>query len=1238
MHQSNLSTPTSDSSFLEETSMSEASSLTPVTETSSAAAATTTTSNGTNLDDDDDEELVLDVSGKSLELDMFDYSMQQSNSSTLTSDSSFVEETPMSEASALTATDSSPSAATTTASNGTGVNDDLVLDVSGKSLELDMFDQPDDSLNGLYVYKNVFSLLPRSVGRLDRLRTFKFFGNEVNLFPADFGNLVGLECLQVKMSSPGLNGMRLDKLRGLKELELSKVPPRPSVLTILTEISGLKSLTKLSVCHFSIRYLPPEIGCLRNLEFLDLSFNKLKSLPTEISHLSALLSLKVANNKLVELPVGLSLLQKLESLDLSNNRLTSLGSLELGLMHNLFYLNLQCNKLFYCCEIPSWICCNLEGNIKDSSKDDFASSSVEMDVYETFIPGDENNVTSSRHASSSLSNGHLSNGRCSASQRSSKRWKRHHYLQQKARQERLNSSRKGKGEGCIELLVPVGADNSSLDGTEEIHEENSLEMIVNNEDKEGDIILKVEGEGEGVDLVPSFEDDKISNKEELCIENCASNSESITRDVEKENCVPDESFTSTVSHAGTNEQVESSSLDSKIPFKPKRHSEADLANPKPCKCPRARGDSLTLSRKYNDLSFCSIEDNMPDGFYDAGRDRPIMPLWNYDEILPLDAREVILLDRKRDEILDATVLSAQALVSRTMFSAQDRSKAAADDLSTVLLLAMFVSDHFGGSDKSATVQRMRKAVSGSNYTKPFVCTCSTGNLDGISSSQTSLQIPDSAGEINLADICDRSLSSIKARQNSVVIPLGNLKFGVCRHRSLLMKVTSICLLRVCYLILLCMTWESELNFLMQYLCDRMDPPIPCELVRGYLDFTPHAWNIVILKRAGSLVRMVVDACTPYDIREETDPEYFCRYIPLSRINVHLLNESLPAPDCSFPSLSTSDELEKTASSTVKPCKIGSVEAVAKLRTLDTGGKLADEIRNFEQNCLGEVRMLGALQHPCIIKTYGHKISSQWVFSEEGRPECRVLQSAIFMEYVKGGSLKSYLEKLSEAGDKHVPVDIALCIAQNVACALAELHSKHVIHRDIKSENILMDFDGDGLPTVKLCDFDRAVPLRSSLHTCCIAHRGIPPPNLCVGTPRWMAPEVLRAMHEHQTYGLEVDIWSYGCLLSELLTLSLPYSDVPEQHIHELLESGRRPPLTDDLEELANVPAGKEKSKLETEWSGEQETLRFLVNLFRQCTEGNPLDRPTANDIYESLIAHTDTINSRKLRSNNGDDE
>ncbi|XP_012069717.1 uncharacterized protein LOC105632051 isoform X2 [Jatropha curcas] len=1122
--------------------------------------------------------------------------MKRSNSTEANSTPLVNLENPGSSESTLTEVNSSGAAADVVAANDedsnkrdNNVDDELVLDITGKSLEFDLLEKADDSLEELYLYKNAFSLVPRSVGRLGRLRTLKFFGNELNLFPLEFGNLVGLERLQVKVSSLGLNSLGLNKLKGLTELELSKVPPKPSVFTILSEIAGLKCLNKLSVCHFSIRYLPPEIGCLENLEYLDLSFNKIKILPAEITHLTALITLKVANNKLVELPSELSMLQRLENLDLSNNRLTSLGSLQLGLMHNLQYLNLQYNKLISCSQIPSWICCNLEGNGKDLSNDDFISSLVEMDVYENSIQSEDRSLScnGSHNATSSLVSGSSSNNRCYAARRSSKRWKRQRYLQRKARQEHLNNSRKWKGEGRAELLNSKESGNCKLDAlnvtTSETFQEGTSAIIGLDDDNEDKVVGS--GETESADLLVNGEGKRTSSKKEPHLENCSCDLESISKDGEHECSSQDEG---------------SSSEKTKAIFKSKRHSDRDLDNPKPCKYRRPTEDSYILSRKYSDLSFCSIEDHIPDGFYDAGRDRPFMPLRRYEQILHLDSREVILLDREKDEKLDATVLSAQALVSRlkrlTGF-VKERNKVAVDNLQIVSLLALFVSDHFGGSDRSSTVERTRKAVSGSNYMRPFVCTCSTGNDDNINTSTK--HILGNADEIIFSDLCEKSLRSVKARRNSIVVPLGYLQFGVCRHRALLMK----------------------------YLCDRMKPPIPCELVRGYLDFVPHAWNTIIIQRGDSLVRMLVDACRPHDIREETDPEYFCRYIPLSRTRVPLSTESTPGPGCSMTSFSTCDELEKTVSSTVIQCKLGSVEAAAKVHTLEICGTSVDEIRDFEYRCIGEVRILGTLHHSCIVEMYGHQICSKWVRSEDGKPERQILQSAILMEHIKGGSLKSYIENMSKAGEKHVQMELALCIARDVACALAELHSKHIIHRDVKSENILIDLDNkraDGMPVVKLCDFDRAVPLRSFLHTCCIAHRGIPPPNVCVGTPRWMAPEVLQAMHKSNQYGLEVDIWSYGCLLLELLTLQVPYSGLSEFHINELLQAGKRPPLTDELETLASMhePAATGSGSELAGPEAESETLRFLIDLFRQCTEGSPANRPTAAEIYELLRVHT----------------
>lgn len=134
------------------------------------------------------------------------------------------------------------------------LEDESVVDVSGQNLEISLLDNADDSAKGLYLFRNVFNLIPKSIGELGRLRKLKFFSNEIDLFPQELGNLVDLEYLQVKISSPGFgDGLSWDKLKGLKELELTKVPKRSSALTLLSEISGLKCLTRLSVCYFSIR-------------------------------------------------------------------------------------------------------------------------------------------------------------------------------------------------------------------------------------------------------------------------------------------------------------------------------------------------------------------------------------------------------------------------------------------------------------------------------------------------------------------------------------------------------------------------------------------------------------------------------------------------------------------------------------------------------------------------------------------------------------------------------------------------------------------------------------------------------------------------------------------------------------------------------------------------------------------------------------------------------------------------
>lgn len=246
----------------------------------------------------------------------------------------------------------------------------------------------------------------------------------------------------------------------------------------------------------------------------------------------------------------------------------------------------------------------------------------------------------------SLIAGSASNGRCFAARKSGKRWKRRYYLQQRARQERLNSSRKWKVVDHAKLLpmkddgirksgnLDVVAPESCVEGTSEI-------IDLDDDDKE---ILS----GDGRTLSINAEEGNNTNlKKGFYVKNCSCVSVDSTpvKKGDKYDCC--ENDTSLVSikkeiceqGEGSFSEVLKSSSNSK------RCSDRDLNNPKPCKSRRAIGDSASLSRKYSNFSFCSVEDCLPDGFFDAGRERPFVALKDYEQNFHLDSREVILIDR-----------------------------------------------------------------------------------------------------------------------------------------------------------------------------------------------------------------------------------------------------------------------------------------------------------------------------------------------------------------------------------------------------------------------------------------------------------------------------------------------------------------------------------------------------------------------------------------------------------------
>lgn len=129
---------------------------------------------------------------------------------------------------------------------------------------------------------------------------------------------------------------------------------------------------------------------------------------------------------------------------------------------------------------------------------------------------------------------------------------------------------------------------------------------------------------------------------------------------------------------------------------------------------------------------------------------------------------------------------------------------------------------------------------------------------------------------------------------------------------------------------------------------------------------------------------------------------------------------------------------------------------------------------------------------------------------------------IVMEYLGGGSC---LDLIKELRPKTLEEPVIAEILYQVVNGLAYLHSNGKIHRDIKAANVLVSDSGD----VKIADFGVAAQLSSHL-----SRR-----NTFVGTPYWMAPEVIN----EQDYSFSADVWSLGITALELANGRPPRSEL-----------------------------------------------------------------------------------------------
>ncbi|CAH2305733.1 myosin-IIIb isoform X1 [Pelobates cultripes] len=200
-------------------------------------------------------------------------------------------------------------------------------------------------------------------------------------------------------------------------------------------------------------------------------------------------------------------------------------------------------------------------------------------------------------------------------------------------------------------------------------------------------------------------------------------------------------------------------------------------------------------------------------------------------------------------------------------------------------------------------------------------------------------------------------------------------------------------------------------------------------------------------------------------------------------------------------------------------------------------KILDPISDVDEEIEAEYNILQSLpNHPNVVMFYGMFYKAdQYVGG----------QLWLVLELCNGGSVTDLVKSILNCG-RHLDEAIISYILYGALLGLQHLHNNRIIHRDVKGNNILLTAEGG----VKLVDFGVSAQLTSAR-----LRR-----NTSVGTPFWMAPEVIACEQQYDySYDVRCDVWSLGITAIELADGDPPLSAM--HPVKALFKIPRNPPPT-----------------------------------------------------------------------------